>query len=359
MTMDTGQIKSQTSKLPMWLSGIGILAWIGTAVFEGRLIWEQTILSWEQGPQMIGFALVHGKYFFLLFTPFILLVWLIATLSVTIVALWRKKRVSVKRWVSLCLTCLLLAVFFLPESFWLRLSIDRISSGPYAVDFLTNAAATGDLKTVEELLSRGVSINASKPRNGTTALHAAAVGGDMNVIKYLVHNGANINAVDSSGKSPLDNAFSMNNDEVAKFLSDRGALRIGSTDPDSIEISKIVIVYLDWISINNKKLECADLFYKENPNQIVIGDVVEIEKWIALTNEMSIGKVIVRQLLDARICVVMFSKEGHIVREVSFGNYIESPYMEIDQQIFDFNEALFEYTISYLPKNYIEDEKLE
>lgn len=225
MTMSEVIKRDQMSKFPIWFSVIGLLVWIGTAALEGRLIWEQTILTWEQGPQMIGFSLLHGDYAFLILMPFILLVWLIAALGVTIVALIRKKRISLMNWISLCLAGLIFLVSFIPQGFWLRLSIDRVSRGPYAVDFLANAAATGDLTTVEELITRGVLVNASDPEDGTTALHAAAVGGQLNVVKYLIERGASINAIDSSGDTPLDDALSVSNDEVAKFLSDQGAVR--------------------------------------------------------------------------------------------------------------------------------------
>lgn len=179
---------------------------------------------------MIGFSLVHGYYGFLLLFPFILLVWLVAALCVTVVAVWRKKRVSLKRWVSICLTILILTVSSLPYSFWQRLFVDRISSGPHAVDFLNYAAATGDLSTVRALLSHGVLVNISVPWDGNTALHSAAVGGHMNIVEYLISKGFKINAVNRLGDSPLEKALSMGNDEVAKFLSDHGALQIRGDD---------------------------------------------------------------------------------------------------------------------------------
>jgi len=130
-------------------------------------------------------------------------------------------------------------------------------------------------------------------------------------------------------------------------------------DQESIEVSKVVIVYESWTAVTNKKQDWVDLFYKENPNRIVIEDIAKIDEWVALTNQPSYEDLVVRELIDARICVIMFSKQGDPVREVSFGNYSDFPYMEMGAQVFNKNETLFEYTISYLPKNYLEDEKSE
>jgi hypothetical protein len=45
---------------PRWLRIMGWIALPGTLAFAVDLIWEQTLLTWQRGPQMVGFALTHA-----------------------------------------------------------------------------------------------------------------------------------------------------------------------------------------------------------------------------------------------------------------------------------------------------------
>jgi hypothetical protein len=44
---------------PTWLRIWGILAWPGALYLVLRIVWEETLLTWRQGPQMVGFSLAH------------------------------------------------------------------------------------------------------------------------------------------------------------------------------------------------------------------------------------------------------------------------------------------------------------
>jgi hypothetical protein len=112
--------------------------------------------------------------------------------------------------------------------FWQRLFVEKLVNGPRAADFVQYAAATGDLRTVEAFLDRGVPVDA-RNRSGATALHAAAVGGQLAVAEVLVVKGADVNALNRYGDSPLENAESEHKGEVARFLSARGGKRIRGT----------------------------------------------------------------------------------------------------------------------------------
>lgn len=66
------------------------------------------------------------------------------------------------------------------------------------------AAQTGDLESVQYLLSRGAKIDLQHENNGRTALmFAAMVGldGHCEVIKHLIEKGANAQLLDSMGQS--------------------------------------------------------------------------------------------------------------------------------------------------------------
>jgi hypothetical protein len=43
---------------PWTITGYILLA--AAALFVGRIVYEETILTWTNGPQMVGFAMMHG-----------------------------------------------------------------------------------------------------------------------------------------------------------------------------------------------------------------------------------------------------------------------------------------------------------
>src|SRR5438876_5175713 len=60
------------ARVRWWLLALGVIPLIGTALLAGRLIWEQTVWTWERGPQMVGFSLAHGSSAVLLLAAFLL-----------------------------------------------------------------------------------------------------------------------------------------------------------------------------------------------------------------------------------------------------------------------------------------------
>lgn len=215
-----------TARLPLWLVIIGAAAFIGTALLGVRIIWEETVLTWRQGPQMIGFSLAHGSGAILFLFPPALALWTLLVAGLTVRSLVRKTRVSALRWVGLGSVVLVLMLLMMPERFWGRVFIRQMASSPRAADLLVYAAYRGDVGTVRAMLSHGLRVESIDRRDWRTPLHAAAVAGDLPTIRYLVAKGADVNAVDRSGDSPLELAISRNQAEAAKFLVEHGAKRI-------------------------------------------------------------------------------------------------------------------------------------
>src|SRR5580700_7517676 len=79
------------ARLPLWLSILGGIVFIGSAILAGRLTWEQTVWTWERGPQMVGFSLAHGPAAILLLVPFLLVLWTAAVAVPTVRSLIKKK----------------------------------------------------------------------------------------------------------------------------------------------------------------------------------------------------------------------------------------------------------------------------
>lgn len=202
----------------------GILAW--------RIVWEETTLSLERGPQMIGFSLAHGSYAFFLLVPLLLMAWFIPVLIVTVIALWRRRRLSGLYWTTISLAVLVLILVVLPPEFWQYMLIERFAKSPRAVDFMTGDAAEGYSRTVGAYLDHGISVDA-RGEYGTAA-NAAAVEGRVDILKLLNSRHADLNAVDSSGNSPLSNAIEMKRTAAISYLKSQGALEIKPPVPPPV-----------------------------------------------------------------------------------------------------------------------------
>lgn len=137
----------------------------------------------------------------------------------------RSRSVSVPTGILVALYGLTWVVVGTPYGFWQRLFVEKLAHGAHAPEFLTFAAALGDLQTVEAFLSHGVPVDV-RNRNGATALHGAAVEGQLKVADQLLANGADVNAVDRYGHTPLENALSMNRIDMSRFLTERGGKTI-------------------------------------------------------------------------------------------------------------------------------------
>ena len=68
---------------------------------------------------------------------------------------------------------------------------------------LLDAAAEGNIITIQEVIARGCDINFSD-YDDRTALHIAVVGKNTGIIKYLLQNGSDINKKDRWGNTPMN-----------------------------------------------------------------------------------------------------------------------------------------------------------
>ena len=133
------------------LVGIGLLVVALAAVLAGRFIWEETVLTLNFGPQMIGFSLAHGAGAILLLTPLLLALWFVVALIVLAISLWRKKSLSEWYWATFASAVLVGAALSIPEEFWQWVLIDRFAKSAHSADLMCYAAAEGNLRTVRWL----------------------------------------------------------------------------------------------------------------------------------------------------------------------------------------------------------------
>jgi len=210
------------------MAWIGVLCVLPSVILATRLIWEQTVLSIQNGPQMVGFSLAHSPLGILLFLgPVAGAVWSIAAIVVIV------RRRSWHDPIRLGLLgafglCILLMT--LPYGFWQRLLAGAHAHGPYVGEYVSYAAATGDLATVKAFLAQGVSVNVRNEHDGATPLHAAAVEGQTAVINYLLSKGADVNALNAYADSPLQDAISMNRADAMAVLKAHGGENIRGSE---------------------------------------------------------------------------------------------------------------------------------
>lgn len=216
----------KSRRFPALLKRIGLPVVVVTWILAARLGWEQTFLSWERGPQMVGFSLMHSGLGVLLTLGVIVgLLWPVAVLVAAAITRSIGGRAMVAQLIAYAMAWF---VIIAPYGYWQRLFISKFSPSN-AVDFFVSASATGDVRTAKAFLAHGVNINA-QAREGT-ALHGAVVEGNLEMIKYLINQGADINAVNAYGDSPLATAAeaTTNREQVQALLERKGAIIIRGT----------------------------------------------------------------------------------------------------------------------------------
>jgi len=216
----------------------GAVAAIGTLLLAMRLVWEQTLLAWTRGPQMVGFSLVHSAFVLLFLFPLLLAAWVAV---VGVLSVWRsltRRPVPGIVRIELVVAVLLLVLVATPEQVWYRTFAGRLAKGPHAADFLAHAVATGDSATTAALVARGVPIDERGP-GGETLLHLAARRGHEEVMEVLLSHGADPNALNGFGVTPLDEALSAEQRSAADWLRSRVGDRLQA--PRARVTDKVVV----------------------------------------------------------------------------------------------------------------------
>jgi hypothetical protein len=245
-----GKETQGTTRSSKVLVSIGGAAIIFTAILAGRIVWEETFLTIQQGPQMLGFSLAHGPGVVLFLAPVVLLLWIFAAIVVLVVCLLRKRPLSRWYWLTLGSAVGIIGILSIPPVFWQWSLIGSFASSPHAADLMVNDAAEGDLRTVRGYLEHGVPLTATN-YEGSTATLGAAAGGSLPVIEMLASRGADLNATNLYGDSPLEAATGNKHAAVASFLKAHGASQILGT-PGQREAASESILRRDIERMNSR-----------------------------------------------------------------------------------------------------------
>ena len=216
-----------SKRLPVPLELMGAMLLVGAGAFVGRIVWEETILTWREGPQAVGFALLHTQPLFALLgfaAYYAAHLWLLA---VIVFLFWKRHRIG-KRGTALVVTqALVIALAHVPGSAWTRLVVRVGIPGPGCLGFLTSA--THDPPWLQSLLDRGcdpnvVSTNPTDLGLVASPLAAAAFEGNAESVKILLGHGARPNLVAGRTKTtPLMAAAYSGHAEVVALLLAAGA----------------------------------------------------------------------------------------------------------------------------------------
>src|SRR5208282_1090157 len=143
---------------PWIVTGYTLL--VAAAFFVGRIVYEETILTWTNGPQMVGFAMMHGAAPVFLFSGLIGIPGGLLWAIVTLVWLFKKKfRIPPADWAPIISLIILAALLFIPYESWEELAVRVAGPGAHGSDFMVQAAAQGKRRFRRHLVRKGYDVN--------------------------------------------------------------------------------------------------------------------------------------------------------------------------------------------------------
>ena len=89
-------------------------------------------------------------------------------------------------------------------------------------DAIFEAASSGNVRLIGQLLSQGVNVNQANPER-ETALHMAAAKGHYSAVIYLLNHGANIHVRTVNNWQPIHHATRFRHAQIANYLKQKGS----------------------------------------------------------------------------------------------------------------------------------------
>ena len=203
----------------------GLALTLVTGLLALETLWEETILTGRDGPQMVGFTIAH-IFPFILLAPLGLALWFLIALVIGLVAFIKRTCPPKLFWLSLLSSAIALGALLIPETFVRWAFAGYFVKTSHAADIVITDIADGHMRVVRADLDHGFQVNQRSIYGSSTAAHAAAASGRTVILELLTQQGADLNEVDSTGKSPLADAIDNNQKLASSYLVAHGAREI-------------------------------------------------------------------------------------------------------------------------------------
>ncbi|MGC2247820.1 MAG: hypothetical protein WA609_14540 [Terriglobales bacterium] len=202
---DEKEESGEARPLPTGFCIVGWLAFVPAFALALRLVYEQTVMTWNDGPQALGFALWHVYVQWVLIGllgALFVHLWLV---SFTVLSILRRVtqrgHVSITGWMQFAILAATAGLFYIPYGPWQLISLEVAGPGPRAVDQLGFAVVQKQPYLVKALLSKGVSIDATGYLE-KTALENACNADELDMSRYFVSKGASLEKAPGCRKFP-------------------------------------------------------------------------------------------------------------------------------------------------------------
>jgi len=185
---------TEQSKFPLGLTVFGWSVLFVMAPLSLRLMYEQTVLTWRDGWQMVGFSLAHvipGLLIIGIVGAICAHVYLVVLLVLTALNRLRGRPLLHPNLLLVFGLVAMTGVLYVPYAGWITLLVTIRGPGQHGNSYLNFAAAEHHLHLVKTLVDSGVPVDA--PYDGDTALNAACVVKDVQIARYLLSKGADLN----------------------------------------------------------------------------------------------------------------------------------------------------------------------
>jgi hypothetical protein len=182
----------------------GWLAFVGAFPLVLRFAYEQTVMTWDRGLQLVGWTLIHtyGGLFVLGILAVILLhIWLLVFVALWVRRLIGKEHVPLGSWTQFALLGCTIVLLYIPYGLWQFVTVELAGPGQRAAGQLTAAAAQNEKYLVEAFLRSGIAID-SHGEDGRTALGQACFAGQVEMAHYLASKGAQLDEAPDCRKVP-------------------------------------------------------------------------------------------------------------------------------------------------------------
>jgi hypothetical protein len=222
------------------MTDAGVVLASAAALFTARVVYEQTFLTWTEGVEMAGY--VPPQFAMDWVGLGVLVIGSLWAIVIAARSLLVKSRISTVNRLSIALLIVCLALWLVPYQQWKLLMVAVHGSKSAPKSWLASAAALGEIRLVDYLLSNGVDVD-SRARFGESPLAAAAATGQIEAARILIARGARLdNRTSATFETPLTEAAQMNHTAMVKLLLDHGA------NPSARDIMNRSA--LDWAEIN-------------------------------------------------------------------------------------------------------------